>query len=133
MTCFVDTSAFYAVLDADDRNHLGARTEWESLLRAGDILLTTNYVLLELLALLQHRIGLPAVRSFQEDICPLLRMEWVDESIHDGGMAGVLSAQRRNVSMVDNVSFFVMRRLGIRDAFVFDPHFSEQGFRCRPQ
>lgn len=36
------------------------------------------------------------------------------------------------IRFVDNVSFFTMSRLGIRDVFAFDPHFSEQGFRCRP-
>lgn len=132
MICFVDTSAFYAVLDADDRNHPAAKIAWESMLRADATWVTTNYVLVETGALLQHRIGLEAVRLFQEDIFPLLRVEWVDESAHLGGITGVLAARRRGVSLVDNVSFITMRRLGIRDAFAFDPHFSEQGFRCHP-
>jgi predicted nucleic acid-binding protein len=132
MTCFVDTSAFYAVLDADDRNHSNAKTEWEALVRVGEPLVTTNYVLVETFALLQHRIGMDAVRVFQEDIFPVLRVEWIDESAHVGGITGVLAGQRRGVSLVDNVSFFTMRRLGIRDAFAFDQHFSEHGFRCRP-
>ena len=33
---------------------------------------------------------------------------------------------------VDCVSFSVMRRLGVRDAFAFDAHFGEQGFTCLP-
>jgi predicted nucleic acid-binding protein len=132
MIRFVDTSAFYAILDADDRHHPAAKIAWETLLRAGDTLVTTNYVLVETIALLQHRIGLEAVRVFQEDIVPLLRVEWIDGPAHGGGMTGVLAGRRRGVSLVDNVSFFTMRRLGIRDVFAFDPHFSEQGFRCRP-
>ena len=32
MPCFVDTSAFYAVLDADDRNHAPAQEQWYELL-----------------------------------------------------------------------------------------------------
>jgi predicted nucleic acid-binding protein len=132
MTCFVDTSAFYAVLDADDHHHPQAKSAWETLIRGGEPLVTTNYVLVETFALLQHRIGLKAVRLFQEDVVPLLRVESVDEAAHAGGVTGVLAGQRRGVSLVDNVSFFTMRRLGIRDVFAFDPHFSEQGFRCRP-
>jgi uncharacterized protein len=40
----------------------------------------------------------------------------------------VLAAARRNLSLVDCVSFELMRRLGIRRVFCFDPHFAEQGF-----
>jgi len=132
MTCFVDTSAFYAVLDRDDQNHARAKPQWESLLRQGAMLASTGYVLVETLALLQHRLGLQAVRAFHDDIYPLLRIEWVDASLHEAGITGVLSAQRKNLSLVDCVSFVVMRRLGIREAFAFDPHFAEQGFSCVP-
>ena len=132
MTYFVDTSAFYAVLDHDDQNHPRAKAEWESLLKDGAVLLTTNYVLVETLALVQHRLGIDAVRTFHEDIYPLLRVEWVDAPLHDAAADGVLSARRRNLSLVDCASFSVMRRLGIRAAFAFDPHFVEQGFSRLP-
>jgi len=132
VTYFVDTSAFYAVLDHDDANHPSARPEWESLLKGGAVLLTTNYVLLETLALLQHRLGIDAVRTFHEVIYPLLRVEWVDVSLHDASVDGTLSASRRDLSLVDCTSFSVMRRLGVRHAFAFDRHFVEQGFSCVP-
>ena len=48
------------------------------------------------------------------------------------GMAAVLSAGRRRLSLVDCVSFDVMTRLGIDVCFAFDAHFREQGFRCIP-
>ena len=67
MNCFVDTSAFYAILDADDRNHPAVRDQW-----------------------------------------------------------------RRQLSLVDCISFDVMHRHGIRWAFAFDSHFKEQGFVCPP-
>lgn len=133
MTCFVDTSAFFAVLDADDRNHVRATVEWRSLLAdVRTVLVTTNYVLVETLALLQHRLGLVAVQTFDEDIYPLLRVEWMSESNHRSGMSGVLSARRRGLSLVDCVSFDTMRRLGVQHAFAFDVHFAEQGFVCNP-
>ena len=47
-------------------------------------------------------------------------------------MSGVLGAQMRQLSLVDMVSFEVMRRAGIRDAFAFDDHFVRFGFRSRP-
>jgi len=39
-----------------------------------------------------------------------------------------LTAARRQLSLVDCISFEVMRRRGIKTAFTFDDHFAEQGF-----
>lgn len=132
MNCFVDTSAFYAVLDADDRNHPAARDQWAELLRDAEGLITTSYALVESSALIQRRLGLPALRTFQEDIYPLLRIEWLGREIHEAGIAAALSAQRRELSLVDCVSFDVMHRYALRRVFAFDPHFAEQGFECVP-
>ncbi len=132
MSLFVDTSAFFAVLDANDENHVAARHMWEDLLTQEVVLVCSNYVLVETLALVQRRLGIPAVRVFQEDIMPMLNVEWADESLHQVGIASVLAAARRRLSLVDCVSFEIMRRLGIKTAFVFDHHFEEQGFECLP-
>lgn len=132
MSVFVDTSALLAVLDADDINHRSAKETWKDLISRDELLVCTNYVLIETFALVQHRLGMSAVRTFQDDICPVLIVEWVDESTHRAGVTGVLTALRKNLSLVDCVSFDVMRRLGIKSAFVFDPHFKEQGFNCIP-
>lgn len=128
MTIFVDTSAFFAVLDADDANHLAAKHSWEELLRQEEILVSTSYVLVETLALLQNRLGMAAVRAFQETIVPLLQVEWVDSSLHRAGVSALLVADRRQLSLVDCVSFEVMRSLGLTNVFAFDSHFVEQGF-----
>lgn len=130
MKVFVDTSAFLAVLDADDDNHSQAKAVWESLLNSRTALFTTSYVLVETYALIQHRLGMEAVRVFHEDIEPLLKIEWVDAPLHSLGMSAVLAANRRKLSLVDTISFAVMRRLGIKKAFAFDQHFIEQGFEC---
>ena len=132
MSIFVDTSALYAVLDADDENHPLADAEWRRLLPGSSPLVTTNYVLVETTALLQHRLGLEAVRTFEQDICPVLGVEWIDEGTHAAGMASVLVAGRRELSLVDCVSFVAMRHLGIREVFAFDRHFADHGFACLP-
>lgn len=131
--CFVDTSAFYAVLDADDKNHARACPVWEELVGTGAVMVTTSYVLVETSALLQHRLGIEAVQAFQEDIYPLLNIEWLGAETHEAGMAAVLTARRKNLSLVDCVSFDVMRRRGLGCAFTFDAHFAEQGFECIPE
>jgi len=132
LLCYVDTSAFLATLNADDKNHDRAKQQWTELILAEANLVCSDYVLLESLALIQHRIGLVAAKVFHEDIFPLLTIEWVDESTYRAGIASVLTAARRDLSLVDCVSFEVMRRLGIHSAFAFDNHFREQGFACLP-
>jgi predicted nucleic acid-binding protein len=67
-----------------------------------------------------------------EKIYPHLRIEWVDRPLHEIGMNALLAAGRRNLSLVDCVSFEVMRRLGISRVFTFDDHFREQGFDVIP-
>ena len=132
MSTFIDTSALLAVLDADDLNHPAAKGAWASLLADGDELHCTNYVLVETYALLQNRLGMQAVRTFHEDIAPVLRVDWADAASHASSVSALLTAGRRTLSLVDCASFEAMRRLGITVAFTFDRHFGEQGFRCMP-
>ena len=125
---FVDTSAFYAFLDRDDANHSRAHSLWEHLLVEGE-LVTNNYVLLETIALVQRRLGLAALRAFVSDILPLVRVEWVTERIHLAAVEAVLASSRKNLSLVDCVSFQTMRDCELDEAFCFDIHFRQQGFQ----
>ena len=132
MTVFVDTSAFYAVFDRDDANDAAAAKAWTKLLQDSTTLLTSNYVLLETMALLQHRLGLAAARRFHEDVLPVLDVEWVGETTHRAGAAAVMAAARKKLSLVDCVSFETMRKAEVHDVFCFDAHLREQGFAVRP-
>lgn len=132
MRIFVDTSAFVAVIDADDSNHPSAKARWEGFIRNETLLVSHNYILVETFALLQHRFGLKAARVFNDDVLPVIKVEWVNEAVHKAATSALLAVSRRSLSFVDCVSFEVMRELGIKDAFAFDSHFAEQGFRCYP-
>lgn len=128
MRIFIDTSAFYALLDRDDENHRKAKNAWALLLRNENVLLTSNYVLVETFALIQHRLSIEAVRGLQNNILPLVNVEFVSAELHRSGVSAILSASRRNLSLVDCVNFEMMRTLEIRSVLAFDPHFKEQGF-----
>ena len=130
MTVFVDTSAFYAVLDADDDNHSNAGRIWRGLVSAHETMVCSNYVLVETFAVIQRRLGVQAARAFQADIVPVLQVRWVDEALHVAGVAAMLTAGRRQLSVVDCTSFEIMRRAGLIEAFAFDQDFDAQGFRC---
>lgn len=56
----------------------------------------------------------------------------LDAAIHDAAVSALLVASRRQLSLVDCVSFETMRRLAIQNTFALDPHFAEQGFTLIP-
>ncbi|MBM4042466.1 MAG: VapC toxin family PIN domain ribonuclease [Planctomycetes bacterium] len=104
------------------------RQRFEEFARQNESLICSNYVLVETICLIQRRFGLGAVRSFHQDVCPVVRVHWVDEATHQAGMGALLGAARGQVSLVDFVSFEVMRRIGTTRVFCYDPHFKQQGF-----
>lgn len=132
MRVFVDTSAWLAVMDQDDYQHRMALKIWTVLIEGRHHLWTSNYVLVETLALLQRRLGLEALRSFQLDIVPLLEVAWVDGELHNSAMMQVILVNHRRLSLVDCLSFELLHRSGDRLVFAFDRHFSERGFDCLP-
>ena len=128
MTAFVDTSALLALLAADDEYHQSAVSGWAKLADEGATLVTSTYVVLETIAVAQHRLGLDAVRAFVRDILPPIEVVFIDEPVQRAALSALLAAGRRRLSLVDCVSFEVMRDRQIRRAFAFDAHFGEFGF-----
>ena len=129
---FVDTSALYAILDADDDNHPQAASAWQRLLgdiRSGDRQGITHYgVVIEANALVQRRLGMRAVDDLNSSILSVLDVEYVNEELHRRALAATLAAGRRNVSLVDWTSFELMRARRITLALAFDDDFAEHGF-----
>lgn len=129
---YVDTSAFLALINEDDPYHDQAMQTWEQLISDEQKLICNNYVLVESIALIQRRVGLEAVSILHNDILPFIEVDWLDEDLHNSIVKAVLKNNRRQLSLVDHSSFDTMRRHGIKTAFVFDGHFSEQGFDTIP-
>src|SRR5687768_5408350 len=117
MTTFADTSALYALLDRDDTFHERAVAGWRELVERRESLVTHNYVCVETVALALRRLGPIAVRVLKDDVFPLLGVFWVDESLYRLAMTALVSADRRDISLVDWVSFEAMRLRGVRLAF----------------
>jgi uncharacterized protein len=134
MTTFVDTSALVAVLDQTEINHSFASAWLSGPARMTEgPLITHNYVVLETVALVHRRLGPAASRSLLQELLPVIRVFYVGQPIHERAVSSFLLAlRRRSTSLVDLVSFEVMRELGIEQAFAFDRDFEELGFRTVP-
>lgn len=72
MTVFVDTSAIIALLVQDDLMHNRAKRNFTYFAQNAVRLVSSSYVLIETVSLLQSRIGLNVVRDFNAKIFPLL-------------------------------------------------------------
>lgn len=128
MSLFVDTSILYAAVDSSDRNN-GRSVE---ILKSDELLVISDYVLVETWMLLNRRLG----REVAERFWGNLRGGAV--AIEMVGPADLESAWQigqqwpdQDFSIVDRTSFAVMRRLGIERAASLDNHFAV--YRFGPQ
>jgi predicted nucleic acid-binding protein len=124
---FLDTSAIYALADKADTNHKTAYSKFESVLKSGETFLIHNYILLESVALLQARLGLPSAILFLED-AQAFEVEWLDLELHQEAVKELEKIGKRGISLVDCTSFVVMKRRGVQKVLAFDPDFEDQGF-----
>ena len=69
-----------------------------------------------------------AVHRFQQDMLPVIKVEWIDKHVHNFGVAALLQESKRELSLVDCISFVTIRHLGIQKVFAFDKHFEQHGF-----
>ena len=125
---FADTSGLLALVNLEDHNHADAAAAFDTLRARRVPLVTTSYVLVESYALLGRRLGLTAVNGFRTDFAPLLDFVWVDEALHNAGLDLLLERRRRQLSLVDAVSFVAMRLRGMSEAFAYDPDFQQEGY-----
>ena len=132
MSLFVDTSGFYALLVRTERDHGVVLEAFRAAAERGRRMVTTNYVMVETSALLQHRIGLAPVRDLEERILPLVTVQWVSSELHRRAIERLFRTDKRKVSLVDVVSFVVMDVEGLTDVLGLDPEFTAEGFRLLP-
>lgn len=132
MKIFVDTSAILALLNDQDRFHESAKNEWTGIIKSDALLFSSNYIILETIAILQHRFGADAVRLFIGSIQPVINILWINEDLHNSALSIILTINNRDLSLVDSTSFEFMRKMELNSVFTFDRHFSEQGFKVVP-
>lgn len=125
---FLDTVGMIAVWDDADQWHRAATAAYERLHVQGRRLITTSLILYECgnsAARRPYRADVNELREFlrKEDLLVEPNPEEIEAAwlAYDRGEAA-------QAGIVDHVSFVVMRRLGIQEAFTNDRHFQAAGF-----
>jgi uncharacterized protein len=130
---YIDTSAFYALMDRADGYHQSAKALWPSLLEDSISLLTSNYVVSESMALIQNRLGFEAASLWYKDVLAVLNIYWVDQTTHRRAYELWLGLGRSRCSLVECTSYAIMHQKYIEKVFSFKRHFAEQGFQLVTQ
>ena len=124
---FFDTSAAVALANGDDDHHAAAVRAIGTIVDGGTPLLTHNYVLVETTALLQGRLGLESSLSFLAD-AEKFQVHWITSEDHKAAAALLGERNRRRLSLVDCMSFVIMRKYGVTTALAYDSDFEAEGF-----
>jgi len=132
---FVDTGAWYALMDPTDPNHAAALGVSRDLAqgRLGRPV-TSDYVLAEAYTLCRFRGGIEPLRRMAARVreSPNLRMLRVTETEYERALDLMLTREDKRWSFTDCTSFVLMESLSIRDAFAFGENFAQAGFSVRP-
>lgn len=128
MRVFLDTVGLLSIWDKSDQWHAAAQSCFASLLAARVDLVTSSFVLLECGNAAARRPYRSAVsrlclqlESRQSLILPTTS-EW------QAAWRAYENGNSEGAGIVDQVSFVIMRRMGITQAFTNDRHFRAEGF-----
>lgn len=125
---FVDTSAYFALLDPADEHHAEAVAIIGQLTRHRYRHSTTNVLLIEAHALLLSELGIARAGQFIREMragnTVFVRVRASDEERAEHIL---LRYTDKHFCFADAISFAVMERLDIQVAFTFDRHFEHSG------
>jgi predicted nucleic acid-binding protein len=131
---FLDTSYLIAVESTDDQYHKDASAHWRSLLKSSRRLVTSSYVLVEVVTLLNNRRSHSKAVELGNNLLSsrLFNVVHVNEELFYEAWRYFQKYKDKRYSLTDCVSFVLMNKLGIEDALTFDKHFVQAGFRKLP-
>ncbi len=125
---FVDTSAYYALVDDADVNHMAATNVWFMARQQQRPIFTSNFIVAELHALMLGRHGqksaLKAIDAIYMSRDTIIRIAIDDE---DSARSLLRQFSDKRYSFVDATSFVVTEKAGVPTAFTFDRHFVQHG------
>ena len=125
---FLDTAGLLANWDSSAERHSAARKTYQELLAQRRPVLTSTFVMLECGNSASRRPYRAAMARFREEMEAAQLLITPDERDWRAAWTAYARGEAGDAGIVDHVSFVIMRRLGIIDAFTNDRHFKAAGF-----
>ena len=129
---FIDTAGWAVLFVRTEPQHAEASALFRQWKRQGRRLVTTNYVLTELISLFISPLCVPRPAQFRYidtiKAAPYVEIVHVDPALDAAGWALLKSRPDKEWSLVDAASFIVMQEHGIIEALTTDHHFEQAGF-----
>jgi len=134
MKLFADTAAWYALYDQRAGQHLAARGLFEGLANRRVTFFVTDYIIDETLTLISGRLGHAQAVACGEWLLrsPMVKLIRIDAGQWQDAWEMFRRYDDKDFSLTDCTSFVVMRQHHLVDAFTFDHHFEQMGFRMWP-
>jgi len=131
---FLDTGYIIALEAADDQCHQDAVQHWQSLSSSLPRLVTTSFVLNEVVTFLnsrnQHSKAVEVGNRLMGS--PSVQFVHVNEVLFYEAWQYFERHADKAYSLTDCISFVLMEKHGMRTALAFDKHFSQAGFQKLP-
>jgi predicted nucleic acid-binding protein len=128
---FVDTSGWGNLVDRSQPFHTLAATLYRLARQQNYSILTTNYIIAELVALLTSPLRLTRLQiiTFIQSLkqSPYINILHIDAATDAQAWQLLISREDKNWSLVDCSSFVVMRQRNITEALTNDTHFEQAG------
>jgi predicted nucleic acid-binding protein len=130
---FVDTAGWAEPVLQNTPDHQSMSAYADQLLASHRPLVTTNYIIVELVVLLTsraHSMTRPDLMRFVNALTalPWLRLTHIDEATHAEAWALLGRATDKQWSLTDAASFVIMKQMGLSEAFTSGHHFEQAGF-----
>ena len=131
----MDTAGWMACADGVDAAHRRACAARDAALEAGQMLVTSDFVVDETLTLIRFRLGLAAADAWwrQADGSRRLRWERVDSERFEKARHLFFQYRDKGFSFTDCTSFVIMRELRLTHVITTDAHFRQAGFQMLPE
>lgn len=137
VSLFVDTSGWAEPVLRNTADHERLTRAYQQAMAEQRSLVTTNYVLAEVMAFLttRARVARSEILALLNSIrvAPQVHVVHVDPSLDAQAWALLEQASDKAWSLVDAASFVVMRRLRLTQALTTDHHFYQAGFVLIPE
>jgi predicted nucleic acid-binding protein len=124
----LDTAGILAVLNSSDQWHDQARSAFVALTASPSRPFTTSYILAEAANAVARTPIRGQVAALRDELELRQRVVVPTSDDWNSAWAAYRRGESGDAGLVDQLSFMIMRRMGVRRAFTNDKHFRAAGF-----